>query len=146
MIKPDGSVLKVDIRNSSGLKPSHSRVFDNQCYQDSFVFSGVSPFKKSQVESFNNIKSKLQFDIELSDEEGIKNENIEDQFPETEDIREAEDTSIIADKIRVSTINKDKNSICLSLSRSRRLRASGAYGTNKSIERIDEENTLGFGM
>ena len=78
MIKPEGSVLKVDIRNSSGLKPSDSRAFDNQYYHDSFVFSGVSPFKKSQVESFNNIKSKLQFDIELSDEEGVKHENIED--------------------------------------------------------------------
>ena len=80
MIKPEGSVLKVEIRNNSGLKPSDSRAFDNKYYHDSFVFSGagVSPFKKSQVESFNNIKSKLQFDIELSDEEGMKNENIED--------------------------------------------------------------------
>ena len=124
----------------------NTRVGQPLLKQDSFVNSGLSPFKKSQVESFNNIKSKLQFDIEFTDEEGNKNENIEDQFPETEDIREAEDTSFIADKIRVSTINKDKNSICLSQSRSRRVRASGAYGTNKSIERIDEENSFGFGM
>ena len=58
MIKPEGFVLKDEIKNSKEMKVN-SRVGQPLLQQDSFVNSGLSPFKKSQVESFNNIKSKL---------------------------------------------------------------------------------------
>ena len=74
MIKPEGSILKPDIRGSES-KTTIQKIQSKDAHS-AHSPPCISPYKKSQIESLNNIKSKLKFEVDLSSENNT--ENIDD--------------------------------------------------------------------